>query len=835
MNRLRSPLRLQLKTKFMLVYATAFILIMSFISYATFKIVNDVVEDNIQSELESEALLIRDMILTATDTSIRNHLRTRAESDYEMINYFNSQYQDGYISEEEAKEKAFNLLSSQNIGTSGYVYILDSQGTLQYHPEESLVHTNISEYEFVKKQLTHESGYIEYMWKNPTDEKARPKALYSMYFQPWDWIISASSYKSEFKELINVSDFEETILKVKFGKSGYPLIMDEDGTFLLHPEQKGINTIEEGQEAGKVIAEVVERKNGIIEYEWQNPNDLKPRKKIMVFREVPEYNWIVAATSYKDDFYDSLDRVRAIFSIFLLISLVIIIVVTQWISGSLVNHINSLKEKLSFGAAGDLNIRVSVNSNDEIEELGHYINLFIDSVQNQREILEQEIHVKQQTTEVLKEEKNTLEELVQERTKELNQYLVELKETQSDLIKDIAIRKLIEKELLEAKESAEQANRSKSEFLANMSHELRTPMNGILGITQAFIKYDSENLSKEQLEYLDMIQHSGNRLLNLVNDILDLSKVEAGEMQVEIAPFSVPTMIENTKRLFYSLQKGFIESDTKELQFIVNVDENVPEYVVSDERKLTQILTNLISNAMKFTESGLITLNCFVKDMKLYFELIDTGIGISKENLDQIFDKFKQIPGSSGKFKGTGLGLSLCREFVKLLKGDIEIESQINKGTTVRFYIKIEPNPYAEAFQQLKETDKTLDRPPKADDTMPLILIADDEVIGRRTMELMLKEHYRLLFAENGREACEMYLTHAPDIVLVDIMMSEITGYDVYDYIRNKRPEDKVPIIAITARSIIGEKEKILAHGFDDFIPKPVDMELLLETLRKYL
>jgi len=690
-----NKIKSQLKMKMLIVYSTAFIVVMLASSALTYVIVNNLITVNIQNELENESYLIKSMIDTAAETSIKNHLRTLAETNLELTTFYYNQYRNGVITEEEAKQKAMEVMAAQKIGSSGYIYAINSEGTLQFHPEPSLIDTNISQYGFVEYQIANRMGYLEYMWKNPDDDESQPKALYMVNFEPWDWIISASSYKSEFMELINISDFEERILKVNFGKTGYPIILDYTGTFLVHPELKGRNLIEEGTAQGDIIKRVVEQKNGIIDYDWQNPDESKPRSKLTVFTELPEYQWIIAASSYKSDFYGPLKTLRFAFIVILLVSLLLIVFFTQRISGAILKPLNVMKEKISHGTAGDLSVRVEASSNDEIGELGMYFNIFLESLEAQKKELKEEICEKFRTAEKLNDLNKNLENIVDERTNELQASLKELQHVQDQLMEDIEIRKLVEKQLIEAKEEAIDATKSKSDFLANMSHELRTPMNGVLGITQTLIEFESENLTDDQKDSLQLIYRSGQRLLNLINGLLDLSKVEAGEMDVALKPMSLENMLVMTEKMFKSLLNSRVGDEAivdHPIQFNVNKSSELSKYILMDEKLVSQVLTNLLGNAIKFTDDGSISLNVYPGNGNIYFEVVDTGIGISEENLNVIFEKFKQVEGATArKYKGTGLGLHLCKELVKLLDGEIEIESEMQHGTTARFYIPYQP------------------------------------------------------------------------------------------------------------------------------------------------
>ncbi|MED1873345.1 ATP-binding protein [Brevibacillus borstelensis] len=461
------------------------------------------------------------------------------------------------------------------------------------------------------------------------------------------------------------------------------------------------------------------------------------------------------------------------------------------------------------------------------------------------------IFVHMQVRKLLKESQTLTEEL-QSQSEELQLQQEELRSINEKLEEQYKNSELKARELEKVKEELEKqaeqvqkASRYKSEFLANMSHELRTPLNSLLILSQILSENKEKNLTDKQVEYATTIFTSGKNLLTLINEILDLTKVESGKMEINRGEVSIKSIAIYAERGFrpLAIQKG--------LGFSVEIADDVPDKLWADEQRLQQIITNLLSNAFKFTSQGEIRLKLSREEIDdiayVSIAVQDTGIGIPAEKQEIIFEAFQQADGTtSRKYGGTGLGLSISREMAKLLGGFIQVESVEGMGSTFTLYLPIEEqistgsDPYSLPPVAAGMTAAE-DQPPVSVDGEGLIgkkaLVVDDDMRNIFALTAALEERkMTVIYAENGREGIQA-LEDNPDvdIVLMDIMMPEMDGYEAIEAIRRMPSMEKLPIIALTAKAMKHDRERCIEAGASDYISKPVEMEQLISLMRVWL
>jgi len=383
------------------------------------------------------------------------------------------------------------------------------------------------------------------------------------------------------------------------------------------------------------------------------------------------------------------------------------------------------------------------------------------------------------------------------------------------------------KELSLAKDAAEVANRAKSTFLSQMSHELRTPLNAILGFTQ-LMQRDS-NLNKQQKEYLAIVNRNGEHLLKLINEVLDISKIEAGKMILAETDFDLYQLLNDLSPIFA------LEIQKKQLQLIVQRSPNLPRSIRADRSKLEQILINLLSNAVKFTKRGSITLKASTEETQiLKFSVEDTGVGIAPEEIDKLFEPFSQTESGLKSQQGTGLGLAICKHSIELMGGEIKIESIRNKGTKVFFWL-----PYQTSNLILpKRSDLSCDPILKLSPDRPIykILVAEDRLENSYLLiELLTNLDFEVRSAENGSVAFEIWQNWSPHLILMDLQMPVMDGYETIKKIRATPQQDTTKIIVLTAEALETERLKNIEPHYNDLILKPYRQETLLAKIASQL
>ncbi|CCH49943.1 cache domain-containing protein [Pseudodesulfovibrio piezophilus] len=640
---------LRIRNKLFLAYSFAFFLVFLIGGGIVYSQVRSIVQKSINTELTRTTETIRNMLRTSVDVSIRNYMRAVAEKNLELAGALHRQALRGLISEEEAKKRARDAFLSQTIGKTGHIYCLNSDGVMVVHPKRRLVGVDLSTQHFVKEQIRRKKGYLEYDWKEPLETVSRPKAISMAYFAPWDWIISATAYRDEFQKLVNISDFKKRILQLGFGQSGYPFVLDYNGNMLIHPFMEGKHFSEYGDPALSAIARrIISEREGQFEYQWKNPGEPQLRRKIVYFRAIPEMRWVVASSSYYDDFKKPLYAVRDVILMALAAGVLLMIPLSMWIGSIITRPLGGLGRSFARAADGDFSVRMTRQSGDELGTLALYFNSFMEKLTEYSESLQNEITVRKEAEEKL-----------------------------------IALDK------------------AKTLFLSSASHELRTPLTSIIG----FLRLMEKNFTKRFQPYLSrepemrshatrfkdnlgVVRGEADRLGRLVNDLLDLNKIEAGHMEWRDEVLTVRSVLTRAGQA--------IEAQARQkagVDFMVDTTEG-GQSLLADADRLHQVLINLLNNAFKYTETGHVILGASRTKHELVFFVTDTGRGIPEEDQEKVFDIFYQVNDPnmrSSKVFGTGLGLAISRQIVQHYGGQMQVESTLGMGSTFKFTIPVGP------------------------------------------------------------------------------------------------------------------------------------------------
>lgn len=393
-----------IRYKILCIFSFTFIVIMGLSSLTIYSIVKQHVEKNMENVLQNATSAMVNNVKTAASVSIRNYLRATAEKNLDIVRHLYDRQANGRLPQAEAKNQAADIMLSQKIGTNGYICILDGSGRVVRHPKKLLEGLDISDHAFVREMVRKKKGYIEYDWQNPDDAAPRPKALYLAYFAPWDWMITVSSYRHDFSELMQISDFEKSILEQRFGENGFACVLDTDGNLIIQPEQKKTNVLAVPDYKDTVLKKILETQSKNQTVSWQGKIGEQPGEKLIFFNHIPEYQWIVASTIHMADFFSPLTTIKHFIILVGLLSLVIFIPITFFFSATITEPLRSLMARLNEDIQdGFSNRMVTRHSLDEVGQITFYYNSFMEKLEAYSRDLNAQIAERKLAQEALQE------------------------------------------------------------------------------------------------------------------------------------------------------------------------------------------------------------------------------------------------------------------------------------------------------------------------------------------------------------------------------------------------------------------------------------------------
>jgi len=383
--------KLKFRNRLLITFLFVFIPLILMGSAVVYYQVKKILQNSIEKELQDKTDALTNLIRTSASISIKTRLHAIAEKNMNIAQHYYERYMSGSLSRSEAIDRIEEIFLSQPIGISGYIYCLNSKGIVEIHPNDKVKNTDVSGFEFVRRQLETRNGYLEYNWKNPGEDKERPKALYMAYFEPFDWIISVSSYREEFYHLVDINDFRDNLLPHKTGDTGDVSVLSEDGTMLVHPDIQELNVSHQSAYPDELFKQILQEKNGKIKYSWTNPGEQRARGKLVIFKHLPEYKWIMASSIYVEDVFMPINIFRNVLIFILSVIVLSSVGITYLISTSLTKPLVSVMKKLEEGAGGNYSVRMDEGKSDEFGQLARHFNSFMEQLEQSQEQIKTEI------------------------------------------------------------------------------------------------------------------------------------------------------------------------------------------------------------------------------------------------------------------------------------------------------------------------------------------------------------------------------------------------------------------------------------------------------------
>ncbi len=646
-----------IRTKLISAYVIVFVVIMSISLAFIYMSLKSSIEKSVDDSLNLQIELIKKGIATSVDASIKNYFRATGNFAIDVVDAYQEQVLSGQITREEAQEETWRILKDIRIGQTGYVVVGKKNGNILHHPIAEIQGIALKDFDIFENLQGNDDVYFEYDWEEPETGEVKKKSMYSIYYEPWDWYIMVTGYREEFKSLVSIEDFEDEILSIKFGETGYPIVVDFDGTLVVHPEYKGVNMYNRDDSMGEVTRESIRMKKGRLEYLWKNPEEEIYRKKIAVFSEIEGFDMIVVATAYESEFLGYLHQLTGVLLWTLIGAIVLMSIMVMRLSDTLTRPILALSQTMDIAEEGDLAVRAPVQTSDELGEMSSQFNHFLEKLDQEKKMLIEQV------------------ELNANISAELRASISALKDAQEKILEEERFSNM-------------------GRMVTRISHHLNTPVgNAMMAVSFIEQNIDELRLAGETdaalaqataphitalMESSSILNHALKEAASIVDSFnkLNVQLHEGLTQHVNLCDF--------LKTYYYHQWRS---KCPEYIQIHIECEDNL-ELVTSTnilELIFEQLTSNAIAHGFKDRDTGNIWVKAFQKDTKTVLIFEDDGVGIPIERSEYLFQPFFS---STENMSALGIGLNIVYNAVNVtLGGRITFEHRRPFG--VRFVIEI--------------------------------------------------------------------------------------------------------------------------------------------------